>query len=96
MRLVSSLVFWKGFIMAELQKGILNEFISMARKGVSASADLDEQAAYRMAMAVIDDASLIGEDVLKGFAAFTALSHRVPDRMRAIVDGDQELDDLLA
>lgn len=82
--------------MAELQKGILNEFISMARKGVSATADLDEQAAYRLAMAVIDDASLIGEDVLKGFAAFTALSHRVPDRMRAIVDGDQELDDLLA
>lgn len=82
--------------MAVLEKGALNEFISMARKGVSASSDLDEQAAYRLAMAVIDDAAMLSEHVLKGFAAFAALSHRVPEQMRMVVDGEQELDDLLA
>lgn len=62
-------------------------FIDMARHGINAVADLDEQAAYRMAMCVIDDAHSLDEPALRGFAAFSAIAHHNPDFTRDLIEG---------
>ena len=61
-------------------------FIDMARHGISAAADLDEQAAYRLAHAVIDDAEYLTEPALRGFAAFAAFAHHDPEYSRSMLD----------
>ena len=61
-------------------------FIDMARHGINAAADLDEQAAYRLAQAVIDDAECLTEPALLGFAAFTAIAHHDAEYSRNLLD----------
>lgn len=62
-------------------------FLDMAKHGISAAAELDEQAAYRMAMCVIDDAQSLNEPALRGFAVFTAIAHHNPNYMRDLIEG---------
>lgn len=57
----------------------LATFLDMARHGVNAAADREEQACYRLAVACIDDAQTLELPALRGFAAFTAIAHRSPD-----------------
>lgn len=50
------------------------EFVALARNGMSATADNTEHAAWRLAQAVIDDANGISKTALQGFSVFTAIA----------------------
>lgn len=67
--------------MTPRQSAVLNaaeddfqEFLALARNGMSASADDTEHAAWRLAQAVIDDANGISKSALQGFSVFTAIA----------------------
>lgn len=53
----------------------LQQFLDLAGNGLSAAADNNEHAAYRLAQAVIDDANILSEPQIRGFTVFTAISH---------------------
>ena len=60
-------------------------FIDLARHGVSAAADRDEQAAYRLADAAVQWAADLDEFTLKGLATFVAIAGRDVERARSLL-----------
>lgn len=67
----------------------LNQFLDKARRGCTATSGADEHAAYRLAEAVLDDASRLDEATLRGLTVFLALSHSNPHGARRLLDSNQ-------
>lgn len=69
------------------------EFLALARNGLSASADNVEHAAWRLAQAVIDDANCLSMQAIQGFSVFTAIAYRDAVVAASIIETDTTISD---